>query len=382
MRKLKKIGINTLRGVLLPVFNFCILSFGILKFGKADWGIILNILVWTSLFTFLLNWGNRDYLIKKFSFNPSKIYTDFYTIFFSRFLLVFLCFPIFLLYPFEKAFLGFVIIILGFVINSFDSLYVFKQQFKEQLVVDFIGFLLLFVSFFFLTEFSVLNILTIYCFAYFLKSILSFFLLKLNKTNFHFKISLNELKVSFPFFLIGLSGLLSSKIDLYFANSILDPEKITIYQTLTTSFILLHAVPGFVTISVSKHIMRASEKLLSKIERILLLLAVPISLLGSFAIAVFLKFALKIELEWYYFLIGFLSCIPLYITSILTLQLYKHNLEKKVVISGFISATSNLILCFLLSQFGILGFFISFSVTQWIFLICIKCFLKNVSPKH
>lgn len=375
MRKLKKIGINTLRGVLLPVFNFCILSYGILKFGKTDWGIILNILVWTSLFTFLINWGNQNYLIKKFSFNPSKIYTDFYTNFFSRFLLVFLCFPIFFIYPYEKALFVFLIIILNVLASSFDSLYVFKQQFKQQLVVDFIGFLLLFVSFFFLTEFSVLNILIFYCFAYFLKSILSFFVLKLDKANFHFKISLNELKMSFPFFLIGLSGLLNSKIDLFFANSVLDSEKIAIYQTLTTSFILLHAVPGLATMSVSKHIMRASEKSLLKVEKILLLLAVPISLSGSFTIAVFLKFVLKIEIEWYYFLIGFLSCIPLYITSILTLKLYKNNLEKKVVIAGFISATSNLILCFLLSQYGILGFFISFSITQWIFLICIKYFL-------
>lgn len=375
MRKLKKIGINTLRGVLLPVFNFCILSYGILKFGKTDWGIILNILVWTSLFTFLINWGNQNYLIKKFSFNPSKIYTDFYTNFFSRLILIFLSFPIFFIYPYEKAIFVFLIIILNVLASSFDSLYVFKQQFKHQLIVDFIGFVTLISSFFLFNEFNATNILSIYCLVYFLKSLLSFFVLKLHKATFSFKISLNELKMSFPFFLIGLSGLLNSKIDLFFANSVLNSEKIAIYQTLTTSFILLHAVPGLVTMSVSKHIMRASKKLLLKVEKILLLLAVPISLLGSFTIAVFLRFALKIELEGYYFLIGFSSSIPLYITSILTLKLYKHNLEKKVVISGFISATSNLILCFLLSQYGILGFFISFGITQWIFLICIKCFL-------
>jgi hypothetical protein len=72
------IGINTIRGFASPTFNFLIAILGIKYFGKDDWGILINILLWVYFVLIITGFGNKEFLIRKYSTEPSKVNYHYY----------------------------------------------------------------------------------------------------------------------------------------------------------------------------------------------------------------------------------------------------------------------------------------------------------------
>ena len=72
MGRLMVVVMNTVRSFSSPVFNFIIALFGIKTFGKQDWAMLINAMLWIFLITFSIGWGNKDYLIRRYSAQPAK----------------------------------------------------------------------------------------------------------------------------------------------------------------------------------------------------------------------------------------------------------------------------------------------------------------------
>lgn len=372
MNKLANISINTFRGLATPIFNFLIIIIGIQQFGKDNWGTVIHIAIWVSLLVFILNWGNKDYLIRKYSQNPAKIYYAFFSNLFSRSLLlplalVFLCF-----FPTSIALTAILLVFLTHCYLSLESLVVYHQKFGAQLVAEIIGFGFVLGGIYFCETFTLLVFLQLYCFSFLVKTLYLFTALKMWQVSKKFEFSIVQFSESLPFFLLGLSGMIYSKIDLYIVNSSLPSDIISDYQLITAAFLMLQAVAGFIIAPVNKQFYRSQNQTIYKLNTIFQKIAVPFVLLGCLGIWVVLEKWVQLGLDLKIYGIGILICLPSFYYIVPVLNLYKKQQERKVLIANLtVAALNTMATLALLPTLGILGALISVCLSQWAYLFII-----------
>ena len=136
MRKYLKIVSNIFRSFSLPIFSFTLSILGIRFFGKQNWGEFIFVLTIINFFAFLGNYGNKDFLLRKYSTNPSNIITYFSTSFSTRIVLLLVSLSLFFLVPNTIALLSILLIFLIYTYQSFDSLIIYHQRFLYQLIAE------------------------------------------------------------------------------------------------------------------------------------------------------------------------------------------------------------------------------------------------------
>ena len=88
---------------------------------KEIWGEFVSYLLYSLLVIQIINWGNKEYLLRKFSEAPNKIKINFSTNFVSRFPLVLISFLIgFFFFKFEYNIYVFLWILGRFLIHSYE----------------------------------------------------------------------------------------------------------------------------------------------------------------------------------------------------------------------------------------------------------------------
>ena len=170
MKKLKPVLLNIIRGYATSVFNFLIALYGIKTYGKENWGEVVALLLWIFFVVFFSNWGNQEYLLRKYSRNPSNIFALYAKNLFSRSSLLIVSFLIFLFFPLQIALLAWLLIVLMFFYNSFNSLIIYHQKFGEQLFAECVGALIIWYAIFSF-PFHISTVLMAYCIAFSLKLI-------------------------------------------------------------------------------------------------------------------------------------------------------------------------------------------------------------------
>jgi O-antigen/teichoic acid export membrane protein len=373
MNKLILIGINALRGFSGPVFNFLIALFAIKLFGKENWGTMINALLSIFLIVFLISWGNKEYLVRKYSKQPSKIFYAFYSNFLTRSLLLPLSLFLLLFFPLQIAFWSILLTILMHCYNALESLIIYNQKFGVQFIAEIIAFGSIISSLFFFENFSLELFLKLYCFAFILKLFIIIINLKIWKEHFSFKISLNEFTATFSFFMLGLSGWIVSKIDLYIVNFTMPKEQISEYQIAITAFLLIQSLSYFIILPFNKHFYRLPEKTIQKIKKIVASVSLPIVAISTFAVWFILEKIAQLNLPTSFYILGGLSCIPTYFFIVDIMIYYRNKKETSILKINFINAFINLILTFFLIQkMGIMGAIISVFINQ----CSILCFYK------
>lgn len=372
MNKLTNISINTFRGLATPVFNFLTIIIGIQQFGKDNWGTLIHIAVWVSLLVFILNWGNKDYLVRKYSQNPAELNHSFFSNFFSRSLLLPLALVFLFFFPTPIALTAVLLVFLTHSYISFESLIVYHQKFGAQLVAEIIGFCIVLGGIYYSETFTLLLFLQLYCLSFLIKIIYLFIALKMWTASKKFTISFAQFTGSLPFFLLGLSGMIYSKIDLYIVNSTLPSDKISDYQLITAAFLMLQSLSSFIITPVNKQFYRSQNQTIEKLKILFRKIAVPLVLLGCIGIWVILEKWVQLGLDFKIYTIGFFICLPSFYYIVPILNLYKKQLEKKVLIANLTVAVLNAIVTLaLLPILGIFGALISVCLSQWTYLFII-----------
>lgn len=373
MVKYYKIISNIFRSFALPIFSFVISIVGIRLFGKQSWGEFIYVLTIINFFAFVGNFGNKDFLLRKYSYNPSKIASFFAISFSSRSLLLVFSLLMLIILPIKIAILSSLLILVIFVYQSFDSLIIFYQKFMLQLVAEILGFTIIIGCIFYDFNFSLSNLLYVYIISYIFKIILLLFAFKSELTYEKPTISLHELKESFPFFLIIFSGWIASKIDLYIVNFKLPKEQIAEYQLAITAFLLLQSLSYLIILPFNKHIYRLKSKAIKKFKAKLAYIAIPVVVLGTFCIWILLEKIAKINLPYNFYILGAIASIPTFFFIIDILLFYKNKKESIILKINLIGAFINLILTYnLIEYYGILGAISSVLITQYIILIFYK----------
>ena len=76
-QKLATSGLNILRSTAPTVFIFVITLYGVQKFSAINWGQIIELQMWMYLIVFIAGWGNKDFLLRKYSASPQLIARNF-----------------------------------------------------------------------------------------------------------------------------------------------------------------------------------------------------------------------------------------------------------------------------------------------------------------
>ncbi|MGH1385946.1 lipopolysaccharide biosynthesis protein [Kordia sp.] len=377
MHRLITIGINTIQGFANPAFNFLIVVFGIKVFGKAEWASLINVMLWVFFVSFVFGWGNRDHLLRAYSENPSKMYHSFFSNLLSRCLLLPFAGIFFLFFPSQIAIWAIALICILVLYNSLSTLVIYHQKFGAQLLAEIIGFGLIFGSIFYIKTFNLETFLQIYVLATFVKLVILSLQLNLWKESFSAKISLQEFKLGLPFFILGLSGWLISKTDIYIVDLYLEPSQLAEYQLLITAFLMLQALAAYITIPFTKHVYRVSNEVVQKIKYKLYLVSLPLTILGGFAIWFLMEYFVKLGFSYEYYIVGASIALPCYFYTLNIMELMKNHQERTIIYISFFAFLVSISLIFLLIEtYEILGVLISVSCTQWLVLIVYKLHRK------
>ena len=252
----------------LPQLFTIFLSLLLFKINKQEsWGIFVKILLNLSLIQTLINFGNKDFLIKQFSTNPSRINSIWLNSFFKRIPILFLtCVVYIFIYNDKTIALIFVFIVISRYINlSFDPLIIYEIKFNISIISDLLLNFSLIVLFLNVKELNNFNLHIIYLSASLLKTILlaTYFYNSLSYKSYS---STNFYSSAFPFFIMSLSGFLVSKIDQVCSSFILDNKSLARYQILMALLSFLQLTSANLLLPYSKNIFRMNRKSISVLK--------------------------------------------------------------------------------------------------------------------
>lgn len=375
-KTLNRIGFissNAIRQVLVSVFGMIIPFMVIHYSSKEIWGEFVSILLYSLFAIQIINWGNKEYLLRKFSETPNKIKVDFSTVFVSRFPLVIL-FSIIGFFFFKIEFSIYISIgILGrYLIHSYDVFIVFEKKFKASVVIETGSFIVFGFAFYaFKSVFDLKSLVILYSLYQLLKGICYLVLFK-NQLFFKTaKIDFNYYKVSFWFFLLSILGFLASKIDVYiierFGNKIVTSD----YQIINSLLVFIMSIAIFIYAPFTKNIYRNNELVMVKTKKTVAvfgLLIVPSCLIIVYII---LRYFLKLEFPFWFYFIAFLYVYPSYIYGLEIVDLFKQHKERKVVLFLFIGVIINAVLTysFIISGYGFFGILLGSAIAQLLILL-------------
>ena len=368
MKRLTIIVYNILRSFSGLGYNFLISLAAITILGKSFWGSYVQLLLSIYLISFISNFGNKEYLLKEFSRKPNKINQNFLNIFIIRLPLLLSGSILFFLFPYEIAIYALFLTLLIFIYRSFDSLIFYYQLFRQQLLAETIGFVIIIGTIFIAKNVSLSQFLLAYCVSIALKIILMVPYIKISWQLTCLRLNIRDLRDCIPYFLIGLSGWLSSRIDLYFVSIFLTESRLAEYQVLINSFIMIESMAGLIINPFTKHIHRISKSALSKIKRNVWLFGLCIMGPFSFFLWVILEVFIQLGFSPINYILAGMTSLPIFAIIVDIIQYYRENKERKVMYINFLSI--------FLKALGFISLLIYFDKIIVIHILCILFFVN------
>ncbi|MGB2414850.1 MAG: hypothetical protein ACPH9L_05360 [Flavobacteriaceae bacterium] len=376
--------LNGFRSILSPVlgilFSYAIVTF----FSKELWGDFVEYLLFFLIVSLISNWGSRTFLMRAFSQNPKNIVTDWQALFMARLPVCMVCvISVFFFFEFYLALFMIIWIVSAFVYHSFFSIIFYNREYEKMIAIEMLSFLaLLFLVYLQRENLSSFVLVQSYAIHVFVKALLAiiFYPLFFNFKSFQFNSKL--LWISFPFFLLGISGFLQSKIDVYAYSFYYDGKPLGEYQIISGFFIFSQSMVMLLIFPYVKNIYRMSTKSIDHIRKNS---AIYGFVLNSIVV-VSIYFALllfDIKLSIIQVILGFMIGYPCYIYTLDILLLFKKHKEYFVIKISIICLGINFLVSVLLLHldYNITGTLAGNAAAQ---IVALYCYLnlrktKNVS---
>ncbi|HMI07936.1 MAG TPA: hypothetical protein VK528_10350 [Flavobacterium sp.] len=354
LHRIQFISSNAIRQVLVSVFSMAI-PFIVIHFSsKSIWGSFVSPLLFSLLALQVINWGNKEYLLRHFSMEPGKIMSQYSRNLFTRLPLVFI-FSGIAFFCFPPVFGGWVFIwLLGrFAIHSAEALIIYEKKFRASIAIELAGFLLFCGAFAILkNDLTVLLVLILYSAYQFIKGI-AYLLLFRNFLDFgSLKFDFTYYLMALPFFLLSILGFLASKVDVYLIENIGDKIVTSDYQIINSLLVFTMSLSAFIYAPFTKNIYRNNAAVVKKTKQLLVLsglVIVPVSLL---IIAAILHFYLRLEFSAAFYIIALGYVFPSFVYGIEIVNLFRQKKEKTVVLILFLGAAANTVLSAAFLYFG------------------------------
>lgn len=365
--------LNALRQILIPAFGLLI-SWIVLHNSEAGlWGTFVYFYAIVQITGNILDFGNKDLLLREISANPNLASFLWQNSLINRSFLLII--PVVWI-----AFLNATILIklfliawilIRFVQQSFEVFFIYYKTFRLSVFAEITGISFIIFPALYLNERLDINKLIL------LFMVSSF--VKLVITSWYFRaeiISKNTLQNSFdykkfirnslPFFLLGFSGLLQSRADILVIKQYLTSEQLGHYQVFINLLFFAHAIPNFILLPFVKNIYRINNKTTYKIANKLLVFSPLPVLIALVFIYILIRYFYGMEWEIPVYLWAALFLFPAYFYTPYVYRFFRMKNQDRVIYINLFGFMLNILLnVLLLSLLGIEGAVISCAAAQW-----------------
>jgi O-antigen/teichoic acid export membrane protein len=361
---------NSLNTLVLPLLT-PIVSLLVVRFASVDlWGEFVHVLIIVQLASHVIAWGNKEYLLREFSFNPAQISRAWQTSLITRSALFVVVCAVVSLSGLPIRRLPLVMLwILGLTLyQAYDVLILYKRAFAFSVLVE-LGSLAVLASMIVWLRSSVDLDLLIALFGVMHVAKAAVFLLRFRAhaiERYLGRFELNYFVLAFPFFLLGFSGMLQSRIDLFCVNYFLSRSEVGQYQVFANFLIYVQTASYFVLNPFVKSIYRLGYNTILKMSLRLFMFGILMLFPALVAVHLILSHLYRFTLSWYVLVVGGLFVVPIYFYLPIIYTLYKANLQSIVLKINLLGIAVNLLLSLLLlPRLGMIGAVIAIALAQW-----------------
>ncbi len=333
------------------------------------WGIIVELQLIQYLVTGICAWGNKEFLTREFGKFPLQakslwnlsLSSRFYLLLFPSLLVLFLFLPV-ATFVHVSLWIG-----SRFFAQSFESIITTHKKFGHALAVEISSALILSVGVILLFNTITLNqILLLITFSNLARPLAYVILFRSwVYPSQWFKPAINILKQSAPFMLLAFTGIIQTKIDLALLDIMMPKTELARYQVFTNFLILIRTGAAFLLYPFLSNIYRLPIKKIKRISAVLFGAGIVISILGLLFLFVLMRYVYQMPDEPYWYLWGFIACIPGYWFGPIVFYLFRQNQEMKVITANIIGIIMNAILLVItIPAFGISGALTAMALSQ------------------
>lgn len=345
---------NGLRQILAAAFGLAVPFVVIACTTKETWGAFVTPLLFSFLALQLINWGNKEFLLRQFSLSPANISKDYSQNMATRLpLLAVLVLSAMAYFPMAFGFWMTLWLLGRYLAHSAEALIVFDKEFLGSAWIETGSFVLFCMAFLALKDSQNLNgLLMLYSFYQLLRG-LGYFLLVQSYFNWqYFAIDWPYYKSALPFLLLSMLGFLASKADVYLIESLGNKTMTSEYQILNSLFVFLMSVSSFFYAPFTKNLYRAAGQTNAKSQWFLArvgLIVVPAALFVIYGLG---RFYLQFDVSLLFFALAFFYVFPTYVYGIEIVNLFRRQKEKTVLAVLLAGVITNIILSYLFLQMG------------------------------
>lgn len=356
-----------------PLFGALISLIVIRRTSTAVWGQVVAPMVVVQLAAHLVGWGNKEFLLREFSRSPARIARSWQTSAISRLALFVLLLPGMLLVPSPPHLwwlAGFWC--LGIAASqSLESLVLFRKDFRFALVVEVTAGLLVLTAAGWPGSLPTVDRLLVWfavaAWLRFAALIVRHRDVTLVRSDSRF--DAGYFRQALPFFLLGLTGLLQSRADLYAATWMLAADSLGVYQTLTTMFLLLQSSALFALGPYARLLYRLRHDTIVRISRRLFVLGVAVTACGLGAIHFVLERLYRVPAGVGLLLLGAAIVLPCFYYVPVVYELFQLRRQSAVVWVNAAGALVSFALgLLLLPGLGVAGALIGAAAAQGLML--------------
>ncbi len=367
---------NSLNNLLLPVFN-PVIAWMVIRFASVElWGAFVNLMILVQFGAHVIAWGNREYLLREFSRTPAKIGEIWRTSLQPRFLLFVGFSTLLLFWRFPTLQWGLAVIWALSLAweQSYDVFILYKKDFRFELGMELLGTAVLAGGVYAqLPALRVEHLILWFTSANLVK--IAGYTIRYrdyvrggrNEEDKRFAVPWQFLVQALPFFLLGFSGMLQSRVDLYSVSYFLPAREVGQYQVFSNLMIYLQSLANFILIPFVKNLYRLPEETIRKISLRLFLFGLGVIVPALGVVYFVLTRFYEMEFPFSFYLFGGLFVLPIYFYLPTIYALYKTNQQNKVLGVNLAGSVLTLILNFLLlPRLGMIGAVISVALVRWL----------------
>jgi O-antigen/teichoic acid export membrane protein len=350
-----------------PLFAFLVIRFASLDL----WGEFVRALIVAQLAAHIAGWGNKDYLLREFSRFPGRLAVTWQKNLITRLLLLAALPVLLLLLGFLPVRAGWLALCaLGLLLDqAYDVVVLYRRAFVFALVVEVAGVGLLALPILWLGPRLDGNaLLAIFALSNLAKAaVLALRFRALAAAGWAGGFDLGQLRAALPFFLLGFSGLLQSRADLYTVSVVLSERALGQYQVFSNLMLYGQAVAGFILLPFVKSLYRLSYQ--ASLRLALRLAAAGLAVLALFLPAAHLTliWLYRLELPPVMLLFGGLTIWPIFFYLPIIYALFKVEQPSLVIAINLLGvAVSVLINLALLPRWGLVGAAAGAAAAQWV----------------
>lgn len=380
-----RFGLNAARYTIGPIGGLVVPWLVMHRSGsQAAWGDALRFIIPLQLFVHVAAWGSRDHLVRLFATTRAAPRVLAAQSMFTR-AVVFV--PVLLVVGAigdDMWKLGALWAGCGLFAASFEAVFIWQKRFGYMLLLESTALVVQCSVLLMFDPLDTAGVLLSFC----LNAVVKLALLRIwtlgqprvDAPNDHGILSFRSHFIdALPFFLIGFSGLLASRIDLYTANALLDPVEVGQYQIIASLFVQCQALAALVVLPMTRDLLKLNVESVVRYARRSRLWA-ALGLIPTCAVAwALFRYGFGFPLAWHTLVAAALMVWPVFAYVPYINTLYKHGRERIVMWSNFAAAViSCMLTALLLPSIGPTGGLLAAAAGQWLMLASITSAIRRV----